>query len=84
LESKTLFSTWLVNFHNLVNKRLRKPEYSYETAKQLYLNDDATCELQAPCGEVPKPESRPSLLPYFLLGGILFLFLSMFILLKRK
>lgn len=51
LESKDTFSRWLVNFHNMVNKRLRKPDFSYEQAKQHYLNDEATCAIQSPCGE---------------------------------
>lgn len=51
LDSRDSFSRWLVNFHNIVNRRLKKPEYEYETAKSFYLNDDATCAIQSPCGE---------------------------------
>ena len=51
LESKETFSKWLVGFHNQVNKRLKKPEYSYDQAKAYYLNDEATCAIQSPCGE---------------------------------
>jgi hypothetical protein len=51
LESKDTFSKWLVKFHNQVNKRLKKPEYSYDQAKAYYLNDEATCAIQSPCGE---------------------------------
>jgi len=51
LESKETFSKWLVGFHNQVNKRLKKSEYSYDQAKSFYLNEDATCAIQSPCGE---------------------------------
>jgi hypothetical protein len=51
LDSKNSFSKWLVEFHNQVNRRLKKAEYSYEQAKAYYLNDEATCAIQSPCGE---------------------------------
>jgi hypothetical protein len=51
LHSREAFSKWLVEFHNQVNRRLKKPEYSYEKAKQIFLNDEATCAIQSPCGE---------------------------------
>jgi len=60
LESREKFSRWLVNFHNLVNRRLKKAEYSYEEAKAFYLNEEATCAIQSPCGEDHILQTRES------------------------
>jgi hypothetical protein len=68
LESRESFSRWLVTFHNLVNRRLKKPEYSYDVAKAFYLNDEATCAIQSPCGEdhiTQTQESQSSGQPLF-------------------
>ena len=72
LESRETFSRWLVNFHNLVNKRLKKPEYSYDVAKAFYMNDEATCAIQSPCGEdhiSQTQESQQPLLQKLLVSG---------------
>lgn len=60
LESKNSFSKWLVKFHNDVNKRLKKPEYPYEKARDFFLNEDATCDIQSPCGESHVEQIRDS------------------------
>jgi hypothetical protein len=60
LHSRETFSKWLVSFHNQVNKRLKKPEYSYEQAKSFFLNDDATCAIQSPCGEDHIQQTAPA------------------------
>jgi hypothetical protein len=38
LEGQESLSRWLVNVHNFVNRRLGKPEMTYEQAKLLYRN----------------------------------------------
>tara|TARA_A100000164_G_C21691671_1_gene669239 strand:- start:284 stop:817 length:534 start_codon:yes stop_codon:yes gene_type:complete len=43
VRNKTALSTWLVNFHNIINKRLGKPQISYKQAKKLYDNGNKTC-----------------------------------------
>jgi hypothetical protein len=48
LGSKDEFSKWLVDFHNSVNLRLGKPIYEYNDARQYFLSEEASCELQAP------------------------------------
>jgi len=64
LESKDLFSKWLVKFHNDVNKRLKKVEYPYEKARDFFLNEDATCDIQSPCGESHVEQIRDSQLEH--------------------
>ena len=46
LGSREDLSKWLVDFHNSVNSRLGKPIYNYNDAKNYFLSDDASCELQ--------------------------------------
>jgi hypothetical protein len=38
LKSKENLSNWLMNYHNKINKRLNKKEYSYEEVKEYYEN----------------------------------------------
>jgi hypothetical protein len=58
LESRDTFSKWLVEFHNGVNRRLKKPEYPYEKAKDYFLSDDAVCAIQSPCGDDHKQQLK--------------------------
>jgi hypothetical protein len=39
LSSMDTLSHWLVDVHNSVNRRLKKPELSYETIKKFYFED---------------------------------------------
>jgi len=87
LESRDKFSQWLVNFHNMVNRRLKKPEFSYDDAKKYYLNDEATCAIQSPCGEdhiaqiaLPVEKKEESWLPHNLLLGLACVSLVLFLL----
>jgi hypothetical protein len=53
LESRETLSRWLVDFHNKVNARLGKPEFSFEKAKSEFQADDETCSAQSSCGDNP-------------------------------
>ena len=62
VESKDKFSRWVVDFHNTVNARLKKPIFPYHQAEKKYLTEDAQCEVQAPCSthlESLAPEAKP-------------------------
>jgi hypothetical protein len=41
--SKTLLSSWLVDIHNRINKRLKKPIFSYESARFKYASESLQC-----------------------------------------
>jgi hypothetical protein len=60
LENRDKFSRWVVDFHNSVNLRLRKPVFSYKEAAQKYLTEEAQCEVQEPCS-LPLHESPKAL-----------------------
>lgn len=51
LQSRDLLSKWLVDFHNKVNKRLQKPEETWESAAAIYLNQDDMCTVQTSCND---------------------------------
>jgi hypothetical protein len=61
LDSRDSFSKWLVNFHNAVNVRLKKPIYEYDQSKQLFLGENALCEVQvkSTCAEEPRDPPKP-------------------------
>jgi hypothetical protein len=42
--SKTLLSSWLVDIHNRINKRLKKPIFSYESARLKYSGENSQCK----------------------------------------
>jgi hypothetical protein len=42
--SKVLLSSWLVDIHNRINKRLKKPIFSYKDAKLKYLDGNSQCK----------------------------------------
>ena len=44
VHNKDILSRWVINFHNAVNRRLGKPEWTYEQAKQKY-NINNACPL---------------------------------------
>lgn len=58
---------WSFNFHNAVNARLRKPQFSYEDAKKIYYDDASFCS--ANCDE-EKSKTPPKLRPKDLPGYI--------------
>jgi hypothetical protein len=39
---ESLFA-WTINFHNSVNFRLKKPQFSYEESKSIYMENDIFC-----------------------------------------
>jgi hypothetical protein len=49
LENRDKFSKWVVDFHNSVNLRLKKPVFSYKDASEKFLTEEAQCEVQEPC-----------------------------------
>ena len=51
LESRDALSQWLVAFHNKVNARLGKAQYSYDKAKAEFITDDEFCSAQSTCGD---------------------------------
>jgi hypothetical protein len=51
LKSRETLSKWLHEFHNKVNARLNKPQYSYEQAKIDFQVDDESCVIQSACGD---------------------------------
>jgi hypothetical protein len=53
-ESRDVLSRWLVRFHNSVNARLQKPQYSYDTISKDYEDNDAQCSMSTTirsCGD---------------------------------
>lgn len=47
LQSRESFSRWFVDVHNSVNKRLKKPEYSYNDARKKYESHRGQCSKNA-------------------------------------
>lgn len=58
LENRDKFSKWVVDFHNSVNLRLRKPVFSYKDAKEKFLTEEAQCEVQEPCSADTKQSAK--------------------------
>lgn len=68
LDSRTTLSKWLVNFHNRVNARLKKPIVNYNDIAKEYLlaMEDETCIKEQHCDD-SKPTSNKTKTPYILL-----------------
>lgn len=60
VDSRDSLSRWLVEVHNLVNRRLGKPELSYEEAKEIYVNRKNECMIQSSHSTECSPASPPS------------------------
>lgn len=58
LDSRDSLSRWLVKFHNSVNARLGKPQYSFEKAKSEFDAENETCSAQSSCADNPTSASR--------------------------
>jgi hypothetical protein len=86
LESRDKFSRWLVEFHNSVNLRLKKPVVSYKQVSKTYLTEEAQCEIQEPCAADDPHESlslsKNSIIPYVVC--VLGLFLLLFLFFRNK
>jgi hypothetical protein len=64
---------WTFELHNSVNKRLGKPQYSFDDVSKLYLNKDAQCTMD--CAMKKKDEDNTVLvLGLVLLFSLLVLF----------
>ena len=50
---------WTVTFHNTVNARLQKPQYTIEDAKKLYIGDCFDCVVEEE-KQKPKDEDDPA------------------------
>ncbi len=86
LESKTKLTRWLFEFHNQVNARLGKPEYSWESLVTEFQGEGTECMIEKSCGEEeevkekePQCSSGMSSLPTVVaLLGLLFVILLIF------
>ena len=58
LKSRDTITKWLVDFHNNVNKRLNKPEISYESVKDKYSKMRGICQVNDSCGKGCVKDSR--------------------------
>jgi hypothetical protein len=58
LDNRDSISRWLVNFHNSVNKRLGKPEVSYESVKEKYESMRGVCNSNDTCKQSCKKDYR--------------------------
>jgi hypothetical protein len=57
LKNRDSLSRWLVNFHNVVNKRLNKPVVTYESVKEKYDALSGKCSTTV-CGPKEPPCAR--------------------------
>ena len=86
LESKTKLTRWLFDFHNQVNARLGKPEFSWEHLVVEFQGEGTECMIEKSCGEEetqPKPHeqcaSKLSSLPTIVAFlGLLFVIILIF------
>ena len=54
LQSKENLSRSMVDFHNIVNKKLNKPEYTYDEAKEYYEKIMENSEMLKKSNLIPK------------------------------
>lgn len=70
LSSKTTLSTWLVNLHNVVNRKLKKPEVTYEDARYFYTVDSSHSLRPMPDDLVNRWQTCSIILAILLIGLI--------------
>lgn len=85
LNSRNDFSRWFVDVHNLVNKRLNKPQYSFQNVQKKYENHrgqctkKATAVLNSKCSKVCSSKNLSITVAIFVLLILLIILLIIFI-----
>ncbi len=87
LENKESLIKWLIDFHNVVNEKNKKPIIKYEVARKM-IEENTECKhniihMPAPIAEEKVNKKKGDNNIYYLLGLLLLIILITFVLKKR-